>query len=440
MATSPEFPNSRSDPPGAAGRFWSWWRGEMLRLMPERLSLLRGASGAPLVLVQGDEAVVIDAQAPSGTAEKRADLGSLDEGRRRAAVRTMLESVGETRVRARAALSHDEALVRRVSLPAATEENLGNVLAFEMDRFSPFQADEVYFDHRVVSRDAATGQIGVELAIARREAVDARVRQLRDLGVSVQGVGLRDDAGRSAVPFDLLPSEQRGERETARERVARNVLIGVAMLLFAAALFVPVWQKRNAVLQMLPVVEKARLEAQATDAIVRELERQAGDYNFVLARKHSWYPLAAYLEELSKVLPDNTWLQVLDMKSTGKAKELTITGETASASKLIELLEQSKMLQNATPRGPTTRGTMPGTERFMIAADLRPRTPPEAQPLTAGMRPAPPTAASQPAVPPAAPFPAAAPPPAPAAPKAQPTPQSAPIPPPAAFGPYPQKQ
>jgi general secretion pathway protein L len=236
------------------------------------------------------------------------------------------------------------------------------------------------------------------------------------------------------MPFDLLPSEQRGERETGRERLARNVLIGAALLLFAAALFVPVWQKRSAVVQMLPVVEKARQEAQATDAIVRELERQAGDYNFVLARKHSWYPLSAYVEELSKVLPDHTWLQQLDMKSTGKAKELTITGETASASKLIELLEQSKMLQNATPRGPTTRGSTPGSERFMIAADLRPRTPPEAQPLTGAARPVqPPNPMAQPAGAPGVP-------PSSAAPRAPPTPQSVPPPPPAAFGPYPQKQ
>jgi general secretion pathway protein L len=448
MAAPPEAQSQR--PPSAASRraahLWTWWRGEIVRLMPDKLGLTRGG-GIPLLILEADEALVIDAHEPS-TPAKTASLAGMDEGRRRAAVRSLLESIGETRMRARAVLRHDEALVRRVNLPAATEENLRQVLAFEMDRLSPFKADEVYFDYRVVSRDAANSQIVTELAMARRDIVDARVQQLRALGVSVQGVAVRDDTGRAATPFDLLPSEQRGERETAGERMLRNGLVAAVLLLFVAALFVPVWQKRQAVVAMLPAVEKARLEAQATDAIVRELERQAADYNYLLARRHAWYPMAAYVEEISKVLPDHTWLQQLDVKTAGKVKELMITGETASASKLIELMEQSKMIQNAAPRGPTTRGSVPGSERFMIAGDLRPRTPPEAQPMSVA-------AAHAPVVSPA-PLPANSPPtatlgvtqpspatpvhPAPPPPKAQPTPQSAPPPPSSGFGPFPSKQ
>jgi general secretion pathway protein L len=383
MAASPDVHSQR--PPSDGGRrladFWRWWRGEISRMLPERFASMGG--GAPLLYIEGEEAVAVDPHGASGSAEKRVSLAGLDEARRKAAVRTLLDSVGETRGRARAAVRHEEALMRRVTLPAATEENLPQVLAFEMDRLSPFQADEVYFDQRVVTRDAGNANIIVELAMARRDAVDARVRELRDLGVSVQGVALRDDARRAAAPFDLLPSEQRGERETARERFVRNSLIGAVLVLFAAALIYPIWKKRDAVVEMLPVVEKARQEAQATNAVVSDLERQAADYNYLLTRRHAWYPVAAYVEEISRLLPDTTWLQQLDIKTSGKAKEVVITGETASASKLIEILEQSKMLQNAAPRGPTTRGSTPGMERFMIGAELRPRAPPEAQPLAA---------------------------------------------------------
>jgi general secretion pathway protein L len=122
-----------------------------------------------------------------------------------------------------------------------------------MDRLSPFKADEVYFDQRIVSRDSGNGQIVVELAVARRETVDARVRELRALGISVQGVALHDDA-RRAEGFDLLPPEQRGERETSRERLVRNGLIAAALVLFLLALCYPVWVKREAVKALLPAV------------------------------------------------------------------------------------------------------------------------------------------------------------------------------------------
>jgi general secretion pathway protein L len=417
----------RSSPPASErlGVFLRWWRGELFRMLPERFALLRGGGSTPLVMIEGNEAVAIDTHAAAGAGEKRASLAALEPAQRRATLRNLLESLGETRGRARAALRNDDALVRRVTLPAATEENLAHVVGFEMDRLSPFSADEVYFDQRVVSRDSVAGQIVVELAIARREAVDARVRELRELGVSVQGVALREDAMRSPMPFDLLPSEQRGERETPRERLVRHALIGAVALLFIAALVFPVWQKREAVVALLPAVEKARQEAQATDAVVRDLERQAADYNYLLGRQHAWYPVAAYVEEISRLLPDNTWLQQLDLKTAGKTKEVVITGETASSSKLIELLEQSKLLRNASPRGPTTRGSTPGSERFMIGAELRARTPPEPQPLSA---------AAQPAAPAPGPFgPAATPVPFGPAPKANPPPAAS-----SAFGPAPK--
>ena len=426
MAATPDIHSSRSSahPAQRLSDFWRWWRGEIVRMLPERFAAFGGSASTPLVLVEGEEVAVIDPHAPPG-AEKRASMTGLDEGRRRAVVRTLLESAGETRMRARAALRHDEALVRRVTLPAATEENLAQVLGFEMDRLSPFKADEVYFDQRVISNDAASGQIVVELAMARREAVDARVRELDALGVSVQGVALLDDARRSPDTFDLLPSEQRGERETPRERLVRNALVAAVVLLFLAALVFPVWKKREAVVNLLPALEKARADAQATDSVLRELERLSGDYNFLLTRKYSWPSTAGVVEELSRLLPDTTWLQQLDIKTAGKAKEVILTGETVSSSKLIELLEQSKMLQNAAPRGPTTRGSTPGSERFMIGADLRPRAPPEAQPLSAVPRPA--AAPAQPAP--------AAPPTATVTPVAPATPQKS-----SGFGPFPPKQ
>jgi hypothetical protein len=81
-------------------------------------------------------------------------------------------------------------------------------------------------------------------------------------------------------------------------------------------------------------------------------------------------------------MPDNTWLQQLDIKQVGKTREIQLSGETTSSSKLIEPLEQSRVLQNAATRGTETRGSQPNTVRFMIAAEPRPRTLPEATPVT----------------------------------------------------------
>ncbi len=378
MATVPEAANRPGPFRHKLAALWRWWTGEIARMVPERFSMLRGGTRVPIVALEGDDIVL--AAPAAGGGEERTVLAPLDEARRKEAVRALLERAGETRGRARVALARDEALVRKLTMPAATEENLRQVLAFEMDRLTPFKADEVYFDYRVLSRDAVAGQILVQLAVARREVVDARIQALRALGANVRGVAVRDDAGH-AEAFDLMPSEQRGEGETSRQRLAQRVLLGASLLLLAVALLYPVWRKRETFIALNPLVIKSKADAEASDAIARTLEKQVADYNFLLTRKHGNAPALAFIEEISRLLPDNTWVTSLEIKPTGKVREVQVIGETVSSSKLIEILEASSILQNATPRGTVTRGSQPGTERFMIVAEARARPLPEARPV-----------------------------------------------------------
>ena len=389
--------------------FWRWWTGELAAMVPDRFA--RG-SRVPVLSIEDDEVVLVEPKSAAGPAARVA-TAALESAQARAAVRGVLERAGETRARARLCLLRDEALVRRVSMPAATEENLAQVIGFEMDRLTPFRSEEVYFDQRVLARDQAAGQIDVQLAVARRDLVDARVSRLSDLGVSVQGVSVRDEPGHGTGALDLLPSGQRGERESANERLAKRALTAIVAILLVVALLLPAWQKRESIIALLPVIAKAKQEAEATDALARTLERQVADYNFVQGKRHGPAALA-YLEDVSRLLPDNTWVQQFDLRTAGKSREVQITGETTSSSKLIEILEQSTLLQNAAPRGTVTRGAQPGTERFMIAAETRARPLPQARPAqeVAALPPPPERVVVQPVAPAPSPIAAADNPPA----------------------------
>lgn len=429
MATTPDISAPR---PQAAiaqrlAAFWRWWAGELAQLVPEALSAQGRVARLPLLSLDGDGLALVPAPGAAAAESPRIDLESLDSGRARTALRGMLESAGETRARARLALAHGDALVRRVTLPLATEENLDQVLEFEMDRLTPFRAEDVYHDQRIVSRDATAGTLSAILAVARRDLVDARLVRLRGLGVSIQGVTLREEPSHPGAPLDLLPPEQRGEGETRNERILRRSLAAAAVVLLMVVLFLPIWQKRETAIALNPVVGKAKQEAEAADAIGRDLERQVADYNFLLAKKHGAYPALAYIEEVSRLLPDHTWVQELQIKNTGKTRELQIQGETNSSAKLLETLAQSELLQDVNTRGTVTRGSVPGSERFMLTATTKPRPQPEAIALSDSPVPV--------AAPPA-PAPAGAPgaiPGSPPAGTARPVPATVtPVPPPAA--------
>jgi general secretion pathway protein L len=401
MASTPDNPNARSATNAAAKRaaaFWNWWTNELAQLVPEALSPQGRLARLPLLVVEPDAVVCL---APAGTEAARVETSAADYGRARTALRALLERAGESRGRARLALAREEALVRRVTLPLATEENLSQVLGFEMDRLTPFRAEDVYHDSRVLSRDANAGTLVALLAVARRDLVDSRVQRLRELGVSVQGVSLREEPAHPGAPLDLLPAAQRGEGDTRTERILRRSLFAAVAVLLFAVLFLPIWQKRETVIALNPLVAKAAQEAQATDAIAREVEHQIADYNFLLARKHGTYPTLAYLEEVSRLLPDHTWVQELQIKNTGKTRELQIQGETNSSAKLLETLAQSALLQDVNSRGTVTRGSVPGSERFMMTAVTKARAQPEAvalndAPAAAAQPPAPAKPAAEP--------------------------------------------
>jgi general secretion pathway protein L len=140
------------------------------------------------------------------------------------------------------------------------------------------------------------------------------------------------------------------------------------LLLALAALIAPVVIKREAVSQVLPWVEKGKRAAEATDSLRKELESRVAEHNYLLKKKQELPPVVLALEELTRILPDDTWVQQLDIKGT----ELQIQGETASSSKLIGLFEQSKMFHDAGFRSPLTKGQGASAEHYQLAAELRP--------------------------------------------------------------------
>jgi general secretion pathway protein L len=137
---------------------------------------------------------------------------------------------------------------------------------------------------------------------------------------------------------------------------------------------------------MMNAADAASVRAQQSDRLRSELDRMVSQYNFALERKYSMPGVAQVLDELTRLLPDDTWLTQFEMKSSirGKAtqREVFMRGESANAGKLISLLENATLVGNAAPRSPTTK-LQPGPgESFDIGAQLKSVPPPQKIALT----------------------------------------------------------
>jgi len=424
--------------------FGAWWAEQLAALMPPRLrAALEKRRTRPVLAFDGSRATLWRPTPANGRIEMTAlaeiplyaDQEIVRVGGRNAfAPLVRAANGGATEIVV--ALSPRNALRKRLTLPAAIETNLHQALAYDLDRHTPFKADELYFDAAVVDRDTVRNTIQVDLAAARRTIVDPMLRHAENFGARVVAVTIDTPATAAASRLNLLPEERRaGDAHWLRWQVVLpGILLGAGIV---AALVLPVWQKRSEAIALNQQADDARQRAQASDSLRSELERRVGDYNFALERKYAFPGTVQVLDDISRILPDDTWLTQLELRGVrGKdgQRELTLRGESANAGRLVSLLEDSKLFTQTAPRSPTTK-IQPGPgEIFDVGAQLKPMPAPAPIPLDVSAVPPPQQRPVGAAPPPGA---------SPAAPSTSPSPAaatavpSAPVVPPAAVAPAP---
>ena len=357
---------------------WRWWWGELKAALPTSMSrLLDGDATATIVTVDESGVTIIttDVGATESTWSRRVLTDAL------ASSPVLQELIAAGRDRVRLVLTPDQAFVKTITLPLATEENLREVVGFELDRHTPFTPDQAYYDVQIVRRDQQTEKITILLVVASKTEVVALVDLLRKAGLTCTSIGISHAAEGDVASLDLQPAYDKPPRRLSRIHRINLGLFGLAAALAIVATILPIWQKREAVRVLIPQAEKAGTEFQVSERIFSEYVKLAAEYNFLLAKKHGVYPALSVIEELAQVFPETTWVRKLDIKATGKAREVILLGEAQSASKVIENLEQSpsSLFQNSKQQSQTTRTQQPNVEQFHVSAEIKPRPVPAAE-------------------------------------------------------------
>jgi len=382
---------------GLAG-FFAWWMRELAAIVPApaRHALARRRL-RPVIAFDADEATLWRPTIEGGetriTPLARIPLAGdanavADAGR---AALASLERVayggttGATRVRV--TLPARTVLRRRLVLPAAVEENLRQAVGYDLDRLTPFKADELYYDAVVVGRDAARATLDVDFAAVRRPVVDQALARARSWGVEVGSVSPDRPAEAAVSRLNLVPEEERAVPRPWR-RWQFWLPIALLALLATVAVVLPVLQKRYYALDVIERAEAARQQAAVSEKLRADLERAAGEYNFVLQRKFAYPPMVRVLDEVTRALPDDTWLTQFEVRSLPKGRdrerELSMRGESGNAGRLIPVLEETGLVVQVAPRSPTTK-IQPGPgEIFDLAAQLKALPKPEPVALVAG--------------------------------------------------------
>jgi general secretion pathway protein L len=342
---------------------WGWWIGQLSDCIPERW---RRAAAAT------EDCLAITPVGPVGAALTTVSVGTWTRNRETPLGQFHLGESDLASVRSPSGvpvvlrLADDDVLCKTITLPLGAERDLVQVLAFEMDRETPFAVDEVMWGYRVVARDRQRGQLTLRLRLISRAGLTPVLEALAEAGIPVTRVEIAGGADDGFV----LPLDTDTARPTRRRgaRLLRRVSVGACLVLVLLAAAAPLVRQTRDIARLDRKIAVARSAAQQAERLRRDIDRLQGSGDVVKKeRTAAGDPLAA-LAALTTALPDDTYLTELQQQE----HKVTFGGRSAAASRLIGAIAKSSELRNPVFVAPVTRMEATHQEVFSISAETQP--------------------------------------------------------------------
>ena len=259
--------------------------------------------------------------------------------------------------------ARDRFLIRTVSLPKGARGYLNGIIASQIDRLSPWPAENCLFGHAVIG-ETETG-LNVRIAACDRESLEKSLGALSlPRTTSVTLIAPTLEAG---LACDIvLEASRADERVLVSERSVIATLfygtIGMTLAVqIAAFLFGAVIDDRMAAARQEISRLRSAISASAGDPI--------DPVTKTALRKLTQRPAIETIDALARILPDNTSATVL----TIEGNRLRIEGVTGDAAALIGLIGAAPEFKDPVFAGPTTRQRGGTAEAFSINAFINKR-------------------------------------------------------------------
>lgn len=297
---------------------WRWWHGQMAQLWPRK----RDRIGRPQAVWRQDKLIVDEIASPAGTALTLR-------------------------------LADRQPWRRHLTLPRAAAPFLRQILRNEMDRRTPWTADQVYFTAAAV-KSAEPGQLAVTLTVLPRRWADPAFDALLAGSLSVDCIQLEEDG----AFLSIADGEPVADAGTGR----RPTFILATVL--AAALLSLVGQAVASGFVDLQL-SQARQDAAAARALSAEADSLRRRQHFPSVQREELPSSIALLNRVSRALPDGSWLDELELKD----RKLVLGGISPEPAKLPALLQGAGLagVEFAAPVVPAEGGG----QRFQIRADIK---------------------------------------------------------------------
>ena len=323
----------------------AWWRDELVGLLPA------GARAA-------------FEMRPSLTAEPLAEGGY----RLTRHGRTVMQSFGAqslgASVRPRPVtlrLPREAALVRQAPAPPVADRDLRRMLELDIDRLTPFRADQVFVD--VVAGEA--GSRTALVAAIPRERATAAFEHAEAAGLDPRALGI-GGATSAELAIDFLP-RMREAKAVPTPRFGPGLVWGAVALLVLANLGVAIGRDMFRLHELRQQIEAQQPQVADALALRRKVLGETRRRTDILQRRAAGEPLRM-LDTVTAALPPGAWVDRL----AWDGKSVRISGYRQEQIDVAAALRSAPLARNVRNSGTEILTRQAAGLPFDLTADVAP--------------------------------------------------------------------
>lgn len=340
------------------------------------------------------------------------------------------EFISENRISARdlvIGIPSDQVIFRELEYPLAVKENLRTTIEYDIDKYIPLSADDIYFDYQVVKEDREKNQLKILLAFIKKTDCKPYLSLCKQWPGGVYGLGISTAAeancsiflsGNKSRPLDrqieeLLIKDGKSSNQVAVPQSADLGRVGIPsqdlVAAFGLALEI-LWDVPIRINLLPPEIRKKpsrvgfytltslavivillgiawggghlfrqQIRLRSVEKEIKQLSSEVASLGQMRQRISDLEKKAAVLKdirgrssvldvlkELTQVIPETAWVTAFSFTEKG----MNLNGFAQSASELISCLESSPLFEEVVFLSAIVKDPKQNMERFYIGLKL----------------------------------------------------------------------
>ena len=343
--------------------FRRWWVGELVSLLPEGIRA-HTVGSSPRILLHFDGKTI---SAKSDTWLRSDDLFDvLPEDSNVEGIEAVLAKKDLSEPCCELTVASRFWRNDKISVPTNAAAELDGVVAFEVERLTPFRADQAYFSYKAENSPSDDGQMIVSVSILPKRVIEPILPFLEKLGLTPITVSQATSPYQPVDTYPPISLNKVPETAIQRKKSGAWLVIVFALLIVAslASPFIRIQQLEN---QVSASIHASQKPAGETGKLISTLQRLQHDRAELAGLRNKGISSLAALRELSLVLPDDTWLIHVSIQGD----QMVLEGRSRGSAKLVELLETSPIFASVKYTSAVTRDPAGGVERFRFSLRLQ---------------------------------------------------------------------